>query len=95
MPVPETHEEAVIDLAESSDMGDWAIRSLKRYLRRAIATAVANELDRQANDLQRRINGHGAGLPHGCDAGRSNYCEAWRLVVSVLRARAAELRRME
>lgn len=95
MTVPETHEQAVIDLAESSDLGDWALRSLKRYLRRALASAAADELDRQANDLQRKINSHGAGLPHGCDAGRSNYCEAWRLVVSVLRARAAELRKAE
>lgn len=95
MPTPETHEQAVINLAESSDLPAWALRSLKKYLRRAIATAIANELDRQANDLQRKINSHGAGLPHGCDVGRSNYCEAWRLVVSVLRARAAELRKVE
>lgn len=92
MPVPETHAEGVMKLAESSDLPAWALRSMRRYLRRALASAAANELDRQANDLQRKINSHGLGFP---DNGGCARCEAWRLVVSVLRARAAELRKVE
>lgn len=100
MTVPETHAESVMQMVESSDLPAWAITSTKRYLRRALASAAADELDRQANDLQRKINSHGGGMRHGVRDAATGLrvcarCEAWGLVVSVLRARALELRKAE
>lgn len=94
MPTPETHEEAVVKMVESSDLPAWAITSTKRYLRRARASAAADELDRQADKLGMRIASHGAGFPHGSNEVCVR-CETWRLVASGLRARALELRKSE
>lgn len=53
--------------------------------------AVADELRRQADAIRQRIRTHGVGMRHGCDAGRSNYCEAWRLILADIEARARSL----
>lgn len=56
-----------------------------------VRAEVAAELRRQAAGIRRRINSHGAGMRHGCDVGRSNYCEAWERDEAMLLARAREL----
>lgn len=48
---------------------------------------AAAELRRQAAAIRQRIATHGAGMRHGCDTGRSNYCEAWRLILADIEAR--------
>lgn len=62
--------------------------------------ASADELDAQAEavrqetlamvaaGIRQRIRTHGVGLRHGCDTGRSNYCEAWRLILADVEAQA-------
>lgn len=52
---------------------------------------AAAELNREAAAIRRRIATHGAGMRHGCDTGRSNYCEAWRLILADIEARARAL----
>lgn len=49
--------------------------------------AIADELERQARFIRRRITTHGLGPHGGC-----RKCEAWREVAAHLEARAAELR---
>lgn len=36
----------------------------------------------QASRIRQRIRTHGAGMRHGCDTGRSNYCDAWRIILA-------------
>lgn len=52
------------------------------------ATAAADELERQAQVIRRRVAYHGLG-PHGA----CRKCEAWLEVAAQLEARAAELRK--
>lgn len=55
----------------------------------AQAEAARQEtLAKVAASIRQRIRTHGAGMRHGCDAGRSNYCEAWRLILADVEAQA-------
>lgn len=53
------------------------------------ATAAADELERQAKIVRRRVATHHVGLPHG----DCRKCEAWREVAAQLEAHAAERRK--
>lgn len=48
-------------------------------------------LRRQAAGIRQRIRMHGVGMRHGCDTGRSNYCEAWRLILADTEAKIRAL----
>lgn len=74
---------------------DYDLVSLASYVRtqeaEALRAAVVDELEAQAEAIRQRIRTHGLGMRHGCDTGRSNYCEAWRLVLADIEARARAL----
>lgn len=64
------------DLAEAERRADRA----EVARRESLATVVAG--------IRQRIRMHGVGMRHGCDTGRSNYCEAWRLILADVEAQA-------
>ncbi|MFE6645693.1 hypothetical protein ACFVJS_03960 [Nocardioides sp. NPDC057772] len=79
--------------AAESVRHNWDMASVPVWLVSAddLNAHAAAELNRQAAAIRQRIATHGVGMRHGCDTGRSNYCEAWRLILADIEARARAL----
>ncbi|MFJ9387743.1 hypothetical protein ACIRON_02915 [Nocardioides sp. NPDC101246] len=76
-------------LAEHNDAWWWQqVDHLAPVVESIVREHVSAALTREADHIAERIRAHGAGMPHGCDTGASNRCEAWGQDEAMLRAAA-------